>query len=90
MAGRVSGRKTPTFEAPMLLARIGSPFIQLYAKLRNEDPLYTSESLDILVNSHQNISNEKAKKELGYKTRPLEETLADTFSWFKQNNIIPF
>jgi dihydroflavonol-4-reductase len=89
MIAEVSGRRTPRFETPMRVARIGSPFIQLYAKLRNEDPLYTSESLDILVNSHQNISNAKAKKELGYDPRPLEATLSDTFSWYKQNALIP-
>jgi dihydroflavonol-4-reductase len=72
----------------MVLARIGVPFIQLYAKLSNEDPLYTHESLDILVNSSQHISNAKAKKELGYTTRPLEESLGDTFAWYKQNEII--
>ncbi len=89
MISKVSGKKTPKFEAPMLLARIGIPFIQLYAKLRNEDPLYTSESLDILINSNQNISNAKAKKELGYTTHSLEETLIDTFSWYKQHGTIP-
>lgn len=89
MVAKVSGKKTPRIIVPMLVARIGAPFIQLIAKLRNEDPLYTSESLDILVNSHQNISNTKAKDELGYSPRPLEETLRDTFSWYKQNALIP-
>jgi dihydroflavonol-4-reductase len=88
MIGNISGSKTPTFQAPMFVARIGAPFISLYARLKKEQPLYTSESLDILVNSHHNISNEKAKAELSYHTRSLDETLRDTFQWYKQQSII--
>ena len=89
MVSRISGKKTPVLEVPMFIARIGSPFIQLYASLRNEHPLYTRESLDILVNSPKNISNARARKELGYTSLPLEETLRDTFAWYAQNNFIP-
>jgi len=60
----------------------------LYAKLRNEHPLYTKESLDILKHSPKEISSRKAVNELGYHPRPLEETLRDTFEWYKQEDLL--
>ena len=89
MIAKCNDGKTPQFEVPMIFARIGLPFIRIFAKLRNEHPLYTGESLDILKNSPRNISNSKAVRELGYTTRSLEETLKDTFIWYKQNNLMP-
>jgi dihydroflavonol-4-reductase len=88
MIERISGKKTPKTQAPLFIARLGIPFIKIYSVLRNEHPLYTSESLDILKNSHQNISFKKAEKELDYNPRPLEETLKDTFIWYQQNILI--
>jgi len=88
MIGEISNQKTPKLIAPLFLAKIGLPFIKLYSYIANEHPLYTSESLDILKNSNKNISNSKAKDELGYNTRPLEETLRDAFKWYKENGVI--
>jgi dihydroflavonol-4-reductase len=88
LIGQLTGQKTPGFTAPSILARIGLPFIKLYAYIMNEHPLYTGESLDILKSSNRNISNEKAGKTIGYKSRPLEETIVDTFEWYKQNGMV--
>jgi dihydroflavonol-4-reductase len=84
----VTDRKTPTFKAPSILTKVGLPFIQAYAALMNEHPLYTSESLDILKNSNRFISNAKAKKELGYNTRDIKETIKDTFEWYKKEGMV--
>jgi len=88
MIGKVTGRKTPSFTGPTILAKIGLPFIALYSKLKNEAPLYTSNSLEILKNSNRCISHAKATAELNYQPRPLEETLMDTFDWFNKNGLI--
>ena len=84
--GKVSGNKTPRFVCPTTLAKIGLPFIKLYAKFKNEHPLYTSDSLDILNSSNKNISNNKAKSELGFNPRMLEDTITDTLSWYEKNS----
>ncbi len=81
----ISGKKTPQLLAPLFLAKIGVPFMRVYAALKKEEPLYTKNMLDILKLSHQNISSKKAAKELGYKTRSLVETLSDTFEWFNRD-----
>jgi dihydroflavonol-4-reductase len=73
---------------PYWLAELGVPFLKAYAWLRRAEPLYTAESLNIIKHSHRMISCDKARKELGYEPRPLEETLKDTIEWFKNNGYL--
>lgn len=73
---------------PYWLAELGVPFLKAYARMRRVEPLYTAESLNILKHSHRMISCDKARKELGYEPRPLEETLKDTIEWFKNNGYL--
>ncbi len=79
----ISPHKTPKGVVPTQLARLGLPFIQLYARMKNEAPLYTADSLTILKECNPNIRSDKARKELGFSPRPLKETLIDTFTWQK-------
>ena len=81
--GRVSGAKIPRLVAPMWLARAGAPFVAGWSRLRGQRPLFTSDSLRVLRN-HRRISHARADAELGHNPRPLEETLRDTYQWFKQ------
>jgi len=87
MIGEISGCKIP-LKIPVSIARLACPFFNVYSSVTKTEPLYTYQSLDILVNSPVNISNAKAKKELGYKPRLLEQTLRDTFDWYKEKNFI--
>ena len=56
----------------------------LYYKVRKKKPVFSSYSLYTL-NSNSNFSNEKAKQQLGYNTRPVEESICDAIDWFKTN-----
>jgi len=87
MISKISGCKIPVI-IPVSLARLACPFFKIYSSIAKKEPLYTFQSLDILVNSPVNISNAKAKKELHYEPRPLEQTLKDTFDWYRENNFI--
>jgi len=87
MISKISGCKIPLI-VPVFLARLACPFFKVYSSVTNNEPLYTYQSLDILVNSPVNISNAKAKKELHFEPRPLEQTLRDTFDWYRENNFI--
>jgi dihydroflavonol-4-reductase len=87
MISSISGCRIPVI-VPVPLARLACPFFMFFSSVANKQPLYTYQSLDILVNSPVNISNAKARKELGYKPRPLEQTLRDAFDWYKKNNYI--
>ncbi|HNS17509.1 MAG TPA: NAD-dependent epimerase/dehydratase family protein [Bacteroidales bacterium] len=84
MVQEISPHRTPKGVVPTQVARLGLPFIQLYARLKKEAPLYTAESLTILKECNPNIKNDKARKELGFTPRPLKETLVDTFTWQKR------
>ncbi len=87
MISKISGCKIPV-NIPVSLARLACPFFNVYSSVTKTKPLYTYQSLDILVNSPINISNAKAKKELEYEPRPLEQTLRDTLTWYGENNFI--
>ena len=84
---RISGCRIPG-TVPVFLARLACPILKVYSSVTNTQPLYTYQSLDILVNSPLKISNAKARKELGYEPRKLEQTLRDTFDWYRENNFI--
>ena len=88
LIGKISGRKTPEYIVPLFLAELASPFYQLLYLLAGKKPLYTRQSLQLLKRAPKKISSEKAKNELGYSPRPLEQTLIDTFNWYNQNNYL--
>ncbi len=85
---KVSDKQKKLPVLPLWLAKIGIPFMDIFAKITNTKPIYTSESLSILQSGNKHISSKKAQQDLGFKNRPLEETLRDTFIWFKDNNHI--
>jgi dihydroflavonol-4-reductase len=87
MINKISGSRIP-YIVPVLLARLTCPFFQVYSAVTNTIPIYTNQSLDLLVSSPANISSEKAFRELGYEPRPLEQTLRDTFDWYKANKYL--
>ncbi len=84
---RIKGQESIPLMLPSWLARLGVPFLQIHAALKKTDPLYTRESLQILKESHKNISCEKAGRELGYQPRPFEETIRDTIDWLRDNQL---
>jgi dihydroflavonol-4-reductase len=88
MIGNITGDTRRWTIMPYWLAELGVPFLKAYAHIRRTDPLYTKESLEILKTSHRKISSEKARKELGYNPRPLEETIRDTLKWFEKNGYL--
>ena len=77
--GKPYGKK-PLPVIPLFLARLAAPINELIAKWRGKRPLYTAYSLYTLT-SNSNFSNERAVRELGYRTRSLEETIKDTAAW---------
>jgi len=87
MISKISGCRVPIF-IPAEFVKLFSPLFTTYSRLTNTEPLFTRHSLDLLINSPTNISNEKAGRELNYIARPLEDTLKDTIKWYKENKLI--
>ena len=83
----VSGCQVPGFFCPMWLARVGAPFSSLWAKATGKAPLFTTDSLKVLAGNTVFL-NDKARRELGFSPRPMRETLADTYEWFRQAEML--
>lgn len=71
----VGGRKKPC--VPVGLARMALPFIALRARITRTRPLFTRYSLYTIV-SNARFSHARATRELGYRPRPMQQTIADT------------
>lgn len=75
-------RKIPVL--PAWGGYLGLPFIQILSAINRKEPLYTKESILAMTRGNKKISCLKAVNELGYSSRPLRETIADSITWFKQ------
>ncbi len=82
MVTKLTGRKTPRFATPLWLALPVSYLALLMGKLRGTQPNLTPKAVRS-VSMHRHISHLKATDELGYRPRPLEETVRDTLAWFE-------
>jgi len=83
----ISGIPAPRLVCPLWLASIGTPFATVYASITGTRPLYTKASLAAL-HSNRNMSHQKATRDLGYKPRPLRNTVCDTLDWFQGNGCL--
>lgn len=83
----VQERKKIKTVIPMWFAKLTAPLSETYYKIMKEPPLYTKYSLYVLT-SNGHFSNEKAKKELGYTTRDIKDTIKDTVKWLKESGRI--
>ncbi len=72
---------------PMWFAKMFAPLAEIYYAILRQPPLFTRYSLYTLC-SNASFSSEKAKRELGYKTRDFTETIADTVDWLKEQGRI--
>ena len=78
----ITGRRAPRFVSPTWLALACVPFTALASKAFGTEPLYTPGSI-LTVRNHRYISYGKAEKELGYRARPLRETVRDAVGWLQ-------
>lgn len=83
-----TGKRIVRIVMPFWLAWIGLPFITLYSRLSGRVPLYTRESLKIIINGSKQISREKAERELDFHPRSMDETVKETMNWFAMNGYL--
>ena len=79
----ITGVRVPRFVCPLFLAHAGVPFATAFACLTGQRPFFTHFALDTL-RSNRRISHARASRDLGYRPRPLQETLIDTLRWFEE------
>ena len=88
MCSDASGRKVTRAAVPLWLAAAGLPLIKFAAKLRNDVPLFSSESIDLVKDCPSDIDISPAMRELGYSPRPLADTIGDALSWSIDNGML--
>jgi dihydroflavonol-4-reductase len=81
MIGTRYGISTPRFVCPLPLAQAGITLGYLCSRLFKINMLYNPGMLRA-IRTHRNIETDKAKRDLGYSSRPLEVTMHDTIEWF--------
>jgi dihydroflavonol-4-reductase len=84
MVKNVTGSTARLVNIPMPLALFATHFTQVYYRFGRTRPRFTRYSLETLV-SNSVISSEKARLELGFKARALQETIRDTVVWWFEN-----
>lgn len=66
---------------PIRLAKISAKFMPFFYKLTGQTPKFTTYALETVL-GNSNISNQKARSELGYQPREMTSTVADTVRWW--------
>lgn len=82
-----TGARPVKYILPVWAAQAFLPFFHIYYKLRRKRPLFTRYSLYTLT-SNSRFSSEKARRELGFTTRPFTETIVDTLNWLREEGKI--
>jgi dihydroflavonol-4-reductase len=81
---KVTGKKVPQRVIPYKLLRAILPLVSLYARWTKTLPAITRESIDAVYLGHPQMEHAKAKKDLHFSCRALEESLHDYYSWQKE------
>ena len=84
MAAEVAEVRPPLFVFPIQLAMVAAGPTTRVCRLLKVDSPFTRESLEVLSLGHR-YSHAKASEALGYRARPIEETLRDTFAWWRDS-----
>ncbi len=80
----ITGKHFFQMKIPFDLAKFAAMFTPLYYRFANETPRFTPYSLEVLQ-SNSNISHAKATRELGYKPRPIFDSIRDAVKWFLES-----
>lgn len=88
VAERITGKAPPRFHSPLWLAHIGAPFMTAWARMVGAEPLYTLESLEALQ-SNRDMRSEKAQADLGFRSRPFDQSVYDIYQWHRSVGNIP-
>jgi dihydroflavonol-4-reductase len=81
----ITGRHFFQMKVPFDLAKLAAMFTPMYYSYARISPKFTPYSLEVL-RSNSNISHAKATRELGYRPRPLYDSVRDSIKWFLDNN----
>ena len=85
---QVTGVAAPRLVFPMFMARFWAPFQVILDRSCGRRPLYTPTSLRVMSGSNRRISSAKAQAELGFRPRPLADSVRDAYRWFDEQGML--
>lgn len=83
MVSQLTGKKIAAKTLPLALLKPVGSMMEIISDITGTKPVFTKEAILHLEHAHPNVSAAKAIRELGYKSRPLKETIEDTMRWLK-------
>ncbi len=83
---QITGKAFLIVRLPFTLARWVARFTPWYYIRTGRKPRFTPYSLEVL-RSNSAISHRKAERELGFRPRPIVETIGDTVRWFLEARV---
>jgi dihydroflavonol-4-reductase len=85
--GRIANVRVPKIALPKAIGLRAAAMMEAAARRSGKEPLVTYKEA-AFTSSSPHFSNEKAKRELGFTVRPLDETLARAIAYFKENGMV--
>jgi dihydroflavonol-4-reductase len=82
------GYPAPTYEIPPTIARVAGVLASVYYRLIRRKPVFTAYSIDVLRSNSQ-VSSARAREELGFTTRPWQDSIRDQVEWFRDEGMLP-
>jgi dihydroflavonol-4-reductase len=81
------GYPAPTYEIPSAIARAAGVLASVYYRLIGRKPVFTAYSIDVLRSNSQ-VSSTRAREELGFTTRPWQDSIRDQVEWFRAEGML--
>ena len=87
LLGKVANVKTPTRALPLPLLYALAAVQELYARVSGRPVLLSLATVRLMVKEagRTHFNHIKSERELAMKFRPLEQTVADTVNWYRNN-----
>jgi dihydroflavonol-4-reductase len=82
------GYPAPTYRIPTIIARTAGILASVYYRLIRRKPVFTAYSIDVLQ-SNSLVSSARAREELGFTSRPWQESIRDHVEWFRAEGMLP-
>ena len=83
----ITGTPPPTLDLPMWLAQGIAPVGSLLGKITSKEYRLNSDAVSAL-RAARNISSAKAETELGFKSRPVRDSVHDAYKWFEKIGLL--
>jgi dihydroflavonol-4-reductase len=85
----LAGKPRPIVPMGPIIRTVAAPVLDLYTQIVGHESEVNSAVLKLGRQQHC-FSSRRAQAELGYKVRPFDETLTDTWNWFCQHGYVKF